>query len=172
MFEPEEKPEYHQLLSKPVVMIPVVIVLLMVLAGTIVLVVKNVGKVQVGPAPVTLAPIPIDTTMTRPRRQLQKRIERLERRLAQYRQKVDSLTPDQESLYRVCQEGLAQLWNEFSSVEAATNYQERKELFSQTRKSYVSLREMVTDFVRSVDSTISRSSLDSLDKEFERLINE
>jgi hypothetical protein len=172
MREPEEKSDYQQILSRPGIAIPLVIVLLLVLAGAIVVVVKNAGKVQVGPAPLVLGPIPTDTTMARPRQQLQKGIERLERRLTQYRQKVDTLSAAQDSLYRICQEGLARLWNEFSAVEAATRYQERKQLYSQTRKNYVELRELVTDFVRSIDSTVSRATLDSLDQEFERLINE
>ncbi|MEO0009279.1 MAG: hypothetical protein ABIK22_00365 [candidate division WOR-3 bacterium] len=172
MIEPEEKSDYQQLLSKPAVLIPLVVTLLLVLAGAIFVVVKNVGRVQVGPAPVSLAPIPSDTAMARPRRQLQRGIERLERRLAQYRQKLDSPTPAQDSLYRLCAEGLARLWNEFSTVEAAAGYEERKERFSRTRKHYVELRELVTDFVRAVDSTVSRTSLDSLDREFQRLIEE
>lgn len=172
MVEPEEKSEYQQLLSRPAVLIPLVAVLLLILAGAIVVVVKNIGRVQVGPAPVSLAPIPTDTTLARQRRQLQRGIERLERRLAQYRQRIESLTPEQDSLYRLCAEGLAQLWNEFSAVEAATSYAERKERYSQTRRHYVKLRDLVTDFVRAVDSTVSRISIDSLDREFQRLIEE
>ncbi|MGB9742787.1 MAG: hypothetical protein ACP5JB_07665 [candidate division WOR-3 bacterium] len=172
MRESEEKSEYQQIFSKPVIVVPLVIVLLLVLAGAIVVVVKNAGRVQVGPAPVVLGPIPTDTALARPRRQLQRGIERLERRLTQYRQKLATLNPAQDSLYRLCQEGLARLWNEFSAVEAATGYQERKERYTETRKNYVELRKLVTDFVRAVDSTVSRASLDSLDQEFERLINE
>jgi|UniRef100_A0A7V3PSE5 hypothetical protein len=172
MLEPAEKTEFQKLLSKPALIIPLVIVLLLVLFGAIVVVVKNAGRVQVGPAPIVLGPIPTDTTMARPRNQLQKGIERLEKRLTQYYQKLNSPTPAQDSLYRICQEGIARLWKEFSAVEAANSYQERKELFSRTRKNYVSLRDLVTDFVRSVDSTVSRASLDSLDIEFKRLISE
>ncbi|MEO0050704.1 MAG: hypothetical protein ABIK42_06140, partial [candidate division WOR-3 bacterium] len=117
-----------------------------------------------------LGPIPTDTTMARARQQLQRGIERLEKRLNEYRQKVDTLAPYQDSVFRVCSAGLARLWNDFAELEEARTYQERKERFSKTREAYVQLRQMVSDFVRSVDSLVSSKELDSLDKEFEKLI--
>jgi len=172
MQESEEKRLYHSILNRPLIMVLLVILLLLVLAGAVLVVVKNAGKVQVGPAPVVLGPIPTDTTMARARNQLQRGIERLERRLTEYRGKVERLAPDQDALFSVCTAGLARLWNEFAELENASNYTERKERFAKTRKDYVQLREMVNDFARSVDSTVSRAGLDSLDEEFKKLIQE
>ncbi|MGQ9708683.1 MAG: hypothetical protein ACUVUR_07425 [bacterium] len=160
------------MVNRAVVMIPLVIVLLLVLIGAVVVVVKNAGRVQVGPAPVVFGPIPTDTTMARQRSQLQKGIERLERRLTEYRRKVDRLAVHQDSLFQLCTSGLARLWNEFAELENVDNYAERKERFAKTREDYVRLREVVTDFVRSIDSMVSKARIDSLDEEFKRLIQE
>ncbi len=170
MIEPDEKEDLQSLLNKPAVLVPLVVVLLLVLIGAVVVVVKNAGKVQVGPAPVVLGPIPTDTTMAGSREQLRRGIERLEKRLNEYRQMADTLTPYQDSLFTLCSAELARLWNAFAQVEDASTYAIRKERFSKTREAYVQLREKVSDFVRSVDSTVSKIGLDSLDKELEKLI--
>lgn len=172
MIEPEEKQDLQALLNKPAVMVPLVIVLLLVLIAAVVVVVKNAGRVQVGPAPVILGPIPTDTTMAGARQQLQRGIERLEKRLNEYRQKVDTLALHQDSLFIECSSRFARLWKDFAELEEARTYAERKERFSRTKEAYVQLRQMVSDFVRSVDSTVSELMQDSLDKEFEKLIKE
>lgn len=158
--------------QKPVFFIPMAVFLLLVLTTAVVVVVKNAGRVQIGPAPVPLGPITPDTTMSRARRQLARGITRLERRLQEYRGKIETLSFYQDSLYRSCSLGLKQLWIEFAAVESARSYAERKPLFTKARKRYVELRNSVNDFVFSVDSAISGRVLDSLDQEFRKLISE
>ncbi len=172
MIEQEDKKVFYSLLNKPAIAVPMVLVLLMVLVAAVVVVVKNAGKVQIGPAPVPVGPLPKDTTLLKSRRHLLRSIERLERRLTEYRQKVATFAPRQDSLFNLCRDRLARLWDEFALVEAAGSYVERKERLANTRKKYVQVREMVSDFGRSVDSTISESLADSLDKEFEKLIRD
>ncbi|MGQ9678034.1 MAG: hypothetical protein ACUVUD_01975 [bacterium] len=176
--EEEKKEQTDQDLSpsgvvfwqRPVFFIPGVIVLLLVLSAAVIVVIKNVGRVQLGPAPVTINPITPDTTMSRVRRQLTRGITRLEKRLYQYRGKIDTLTFYQESLYKMCSLDLKELRKDFAMVESARSYDMRKSLFTATRKRYVALRNMVNDFALSVDSAISGRVLDSLDREFQKLI--
>lgn len=157
---------------RPIFSLPVVAVLLLVLAAAVIVVVKNVGRVQIGPAPVSLNPITPDTTMIRVRRQLARGITRLEKRLQQYRGKIETLSFYQESLYKKCSLGLQELQRDFAAVESARSYNERKPLFTATRKRYVALRTLVNNFAHSVDSAISGQVLDSLDREFRKLLGE
>ncbi len=168
----DKEKEISSFWQRPGIIVPVVIVLLGFLLAAVWVVVKNVGRVQIGPVPVTLSPIPRDTTMSRVRRQLARGIDRLERRLFEYRGKLDSITFAQDSLFRVCSSGLRDLRERFAFAESAHSYPERKERVSQVRKEYARLRDMVNDFVRSVDSTISQPALDSLDREFRKLLSE
>jgi hypothetical protein len=158
--------------QKPAFFIPVVAFLLLVLTLAVIVVVKNAGRVQIGPAPVPQAPILPDTTMDRVRRQLARGIKRLERRLQEYRGKIETLSFYQDSLYKSCSLGLKQLAIEFAAVESARSYAERKPIFSRARKMYVELRNSVNDFALSVDSAITGRVLDSLDQEFRKLISE
>ncbi len=84
----DKEKEISSFWQRPGIIVPVVIVLLGFLLAAVWVVVKNVGRVQIGPVPVTLSPIPRDTTMSRVRRQLARGIDRLERRLFEYRGKV------------------------------------------------------------------------------------
>lgn len=157
---------------RPMFFLPVVAVLLLVLAAAVIVVVKNVGRVQLGPASVPLNPITPDTTMSRVRRQLARGITRLEKRLQQYRGKIESLSFYQDSLYKNCSLGLQELQRDFAAVESARSYDERKPLFTATRKRYAALRTLVNDFALSMDSAISGRVLDSLDREFRKLLSE
>lgn len=96
----------------------------------------------------------------------------MENRLLKSRQKVAKLSPYQDSLFQECNKRLAEVQEEFAKVESAATYLERKELMKSTRKRYVELREMVNQFVITVDSIISPPVLDSLDQEFRRLIGD
>lgn len=157
---------------RPMFFLLVVVVLLLVLATAVIVVVKNVGRVQLGPAFVPLNPITPDTTMTRVRRQLARGITRLEKRLQQYRGKIETLSFYQDSLYKKCSLGLQELQREFAAVESACSYEVRKPLFTATRKRYAALRTLVNEFALSVDSAISGRILDSLDREFRKLLSE
>ncbi len=146
--------------------------LLLLLAGGVFIVVRNARKVQVPSASPFLAPARVDTTMKRARQRLKRGIERLEKRLEESRQRVNRLVPHQETLFTVCSEGVKGLWEEFAKVESSQTYQTRKELLRETRRRYEKLRSLVNQFVHSVDSTLYKIGLDSLDQEFQRLISE
>lgn len=172
MAENKEKGVVHQILVHPLLSVLITVVLLVFLAGGVVVVIKNARRVQVQPAPGLLVPTPVDTTMERSKQQLRRGLTRLEKRLAEFRQQAQKLTPYQDSLFQECTKGLAAVWEEFAKVESAPTYWERKELMKSTRKRYVELREMVNQFVISVDSLVSSAKLDSLDQEFRRLLGD
>lgn len=158
--------------ERPVVLIPLVIALLSVLALAVMVVMRNISRVQIGPSPLVISPVPVDTTMSRVRRQLNRGITRLERRLYGYRDKVPELTSEQKDFFQSCSLGLVELRERFAAVESAQGYQERKERFTDARKFYSQLRERVNRFVRLVDSLITPAMLDSLDEEFQKFVSE
>lgn len=147
------------------------LVFVLVIASAFAVVVANIGRVKTGKPLVSLAPPPIDSSRRRMIRDFHRGIERMERRLAEARRRAAVLTPEQVLTGSQCDSGLALFRTRVAIMETISVNRHRVRYGHETRLYYDSLRRRVNGFYRMVDSTATGPDLDSMDREFERLID-
>jgi len=154
------------------VALPVLLVVLACVAGAGYVVLRNAARVMPVAVPVRIGPLPKDTSVVRLRARARRGLAHLTRRVAEYRARVPSLTSRQDSLARECDSGLARLSAMVAGLDSLTGPAEVLAQAQTTREYQARLRELVTRFGHAVDSTAPGPDIDSLDREFERLLSE
>uniref|UniRef100_A0A7C4CB47 Uncharacterized protein n=1 Tax=candidate division WOR-3 bacterium TaxID=2052148 RepID=A0A7C4CB47_UNCW3 len=149
----------------------VLLVLLVCVAGAAYVVVRNATRVTMVPVTVKFGPVQRDTSIVRVRARAQRGLNHLRRRVADFRTRVPTLSPHQDSLVRECDSGLARLGVMVARLDSLTSPAEVLAAAQAAREYQAQLRELVNRFCRSVDSCAAAPDTDSLDREFERLLS-
>ncbi len=135
------------------------------LVAAVVVVVRSARNVKPGPAPVTLAPPPADTSALRLKHNLKTRLSTQQRRLAKYRTLVSA---EQESLAAECDRELASLAQRATRLDSLPGYHARRALYDSLMLDYEHLRGRIRVLARSV----AVPEDDSLETELRRLLSE
>lgn len=146
------------------------IVVLACIGGAGYVVVRNATRVTMVPVTVKFGPPQRDTSVVRVRARAQRGLNHLRRRVAEFRSRVPGMTPHQDSLARECDSGLARLGAMVAGLDSLTTPAEVLAGAQAAREYQAELRELVSRFCRAIDSAAPGPDIDSLDREFERLL--
>ncbi|MEO0086121.1 MAG: hypothetical protein ABIK37_05765 [candidate division WOR-3 bacterium] len=160
----------RSLLSRRVPL-PVLLVLVVCVGGAGYVVFRNATRVTMVPVTVKFGPIERDTSIVRVRARAKRGLNHLRRRVNEFRSRVPALTPRQDSLARECDSGLARLSGMVAELESLTVPAEVLAKAQAARDYQGRLRETVNRFCHAVDSSAPGPDIDSLDREFERLLS-
>jgi hypothetical protein len=133
-------------------------------------VVRNAKKVDLGNVPPALQPVAPDTAMRGFRNNMARKIKNLRARCKTFRLKAGKLTPEQDSLSRLCDSGIASLRSELKSMDTCRTKLSRKLASDSLKVRY----DMVHVNVRAFSKSGSEQDIepDSLDEELKKLLTE
>ncbi|MEO0079666.1 MAG: hypothetical protein ABIK44_03200 [candidate division WOR-3 bacterium] len=161
----EELPIYR----RPILLIPLVLVMLATLAFAVLVVVRNVHRVTVGPSPVPHYDIPEEISLERFRNKIGILFRKLDVRYEKNRQLVTTFTPELDSFAKICDSGFSHIGHLIAVFDSLEDLRQKRALSDTIKRAYSKLRENVNQFVKKVESAAPEPSLDSLDREFEEL---
>lgn len=162
----------YQILRDPRFAVPMTLLALALLFWAVVVVVRNASRVKPGTASLYLGPVPRDTLMRRAQRKFRQGLVRLEKRMAGYRQYAATPSERAERLSRFCDSAMQELRMQAARFETTATAARRKKYFYTVDSTYVALRDSVNAFGRETGASEAGLDVDSLDRQFERLLSE
>ena len=149
----------------------VVVVAIVGIGLAALVVVRSTSRIRLEKPPVMLGKPPAEQELAMFKSDIKRRIARLTHRYDKFRSGSRKLTPEQDSLARVCDSGFVRVRADAAVLDTIMVSRRAEELKHVVAQEYKGLLASVTQFTRTF-TKVSVPELDSLNLELRKLISE